>query len=56
MKLIRSVVDPEKLDHIKAELAKLCVLGITLTTVLDHVPQKERTLVVWRARRFTSRY
>ena len=56
MKLIRSVVDPDKVDHIRQALAKMQVLGITLTNVRDHVPQKIQTLVVWRARRFTSSF
>jgi nitrogen regulatory protein P-II 1 len=56
MKLIRSVVDPEKVDHIKAALEKLHVSGITLTNVRDHVPQKVQTVLVWRARRFTSSF
>ena len=56
MKLIRSVVDPDKVDHIKKALSKLDVSGITLTEVRDHVPEKVQTLVVWRAQRFTSSF
>ena len=56
MKLIRSVVDPDRVDHIRQALAKLHVLGITLTSVKDHVPQKIQTIVVWRAQRFTSSF
>src|SRR5437868_9108728 len=56
MKLIRSVVDPTRVDQIKNALSKLNVSGITLTDVRDHVPQKIQTLVVWRARRFTSSF
>jgi nitrogen regulatory protein P-II 1 len=56
MKLIRSVVDPDKVDHIKDALDKLHVSGITLTHVRDHIPQQAQTVIVWRSRRFTSSF
>lgn len=56
MKLIRSVVDPNRVDQIHKALSDLHVSGITLTEVRDHVPQKVQTLVVWRAQRFTSSF
>jgi nitrogen regulatory protein PII len=51
MKLIRSVVHPDKVDAVKAALGKLDVLWLTVTQVCDHNPQKTHTMV-WRGRRF----
>ena len=56
MKLIRSVVDPDKVDPIKNALVDLEVFGITLTDVRDYVPQKLQTVIVWRGRRVTSNF
>jgi len=56
MKLIRSVVNPDKVDPIKNALVDLEVFGITLTDVRDYVPQKLQTVIVWRGRRVTSNF
>jgi nitrogen regulatory protein P-II 1 len=56
MKLIRSVVDPRRVDHIKEALGKLHVFGITLTEVREHVPESVQTVLVWRSHRFTSSF
>lgn len=56
MKLIRSVVNPEKVEGIREALAKMDVSGLTLTEVRDHVPQQVQTVMVWRGRRLTTSF
>jgi nitrogen regulatory protein P-II 1 len=51
MKLIRSVIHPDKVDEVKAALNKAAVSWLTVTQVCDHNPQKTHTMV-WRGRRF----
>jgi nitrogen regulatory protein P-II 1 len=50
MKLIRSVIHPDKLDEVKAALGEIDVLWLTMTHVCDHTPLKKHT-VVWRGYR-----
>jgi nitrogen regulatory protein P-II 1 len=56
MKLIRSVVNPGKVDGIKEALAKLDVSGLTLIEVRDHVPGKVQTILVWRGHTFKTSF
>jgi nitrogen regulatory protein PII len=50
MKLIRSVVHPDKADAVKAALSQVAVSWLTMTQVCDHNPRKAHT-IVWRGRR-----
>ena len=52
MKLISSMVRPERLDVIKAELRNLDVLAFSVFQVQDHSPQDHGTMV-WRAHEYT---
>lgn len=45
MKLIKSIVRPNKVDEVKDALAKLNVSGITVTEVRGHGKQKGHTAV-----------
>lgn len=45
MKLIKSVVRPNKVDEVKDALAKLNVSGITVTEVRGHGKQKGHTAI-----------
>jgi nitrogen regulatory protein P-II 1 len=51
MKLISGVVRPDKVDDIKAALEQVQVLGMTVTEVRDHWPQKHGT-TVWRGHEY----
>jgi nitrogen regulatory protein PII len=51
MKLIRSVIHPDKVEEVKAALSKVDVLWLTVTQVSDHNPSKPHTLM-WRGRKF----
>ena len=45
MKLIKSIVRPNKVDEVKDALAKLNVSGVTVTEVRGHGKQKGHTAV-----------
>ena len=45
MKLIKSIVRPNKVDEVKDALAKLGVSGITVTEVRGHGKQKGHTAI-----------
>jgi nitrogen regulatory protein P-II 1 len=47
MKLIRSVIDPAKIDEVKAALREIDVAWLTMTQVSDHTPLKKHT-ITWR--------
>ena len=47
MKLIRSVIHPDKADAVKAALSKVAVSWLTVTQVCDHNPLKRHT-ITWR--------
>jgi nitrogen regulatory protein P-II 1 len=51
MKLISGIVRPDKVDDIKAALGQVQVLGMTVTEVRDHWPQKHET-TVWRGHEY----
>ena len=51
MKLIRSVIHPDKVEHVKAALGKLDVSWLTLTQVCDHNPRTPHTMT-WRGHKF----
>ena len=51
MKLIRSVIHPDKVEDVKAALTKADVSWLTVTQVCDHNPQQAHTMM-WRGRRF----
>ena len=52
MKLITSMVRPERVDAIKGELRTLDVQAISVAQVQDHSPQNHGTMV-WRAHEYT---
>ena len=52
MKLISSVVRPEKVDVIKAALNNVNVLALTVSLVHDYAPQKHET-TVWKGHDYT---
>ena len=52
MKLIKSIVRPNKVDEVKEALAKLNVSGMTVTEVRGHGRQKGHT-EVYRGREYT---
>jgi nitrogen regulatory protein P-II 1 len=52
MKLISSIVRPEKVEVIKTALSKVNLLALTVTQVHDYAPQQHET-TVWRAREYT---
>jgi nitrogen regulatory protein PII len=45
MKLIKSIVRPNKVDEVKEALAKLSILGMTVTEVRGHGKQKGHTAI-----------
>ena len=45
MKLIRSIIRPNKVDEVKDALAKLNIAGMTVTEVRGHGKQKGHTAV-----------
>ena len=45
MKLIKSIVRPNKVDEVKDALAKLSVSGVTVTEVRGHGKQKGHTAI-----------
>lgn len=47
MKLIRSVVHPDKVDHVQKALKTINVAWLTVTHVADHHP-RNRHQMVWR--------
>ena len=51
MKLIRSVIHPDKVEAVKAALTEAQVSWLTVTQVCDHHPHKTHTMT-WRGRRF----
>ena len=51
MKLIRSVIHPDKIELVKEALKKMEVSWLTVTRVLDHNPSKPHTMA-WRGRLF----
>jgi nitrogen regulatory protein P-II 1 len=52
MKLISSIVRPEKVEIIKTALSKVNLLALTVTQVHDYAPQQHDS-TVWRAREYT---
>jgi nitrogen regulatory protein P-II 1 len=51
MKLIRSVIHPDKIDQVKEALKTVEVSWLTTSQVSDHNPSKPHTMT-WRGRRF----
>ncbi len=51
MKLISSMVRPEKLDDVKKALTQLRVHGLTVAEVRDHSPQRHETKM-WLGREY----
>ena len=51
MKLIRSVIHPDKIDQVKAALSEAAVAWLTVTQVCDHNPMKPHRMM-WRGREF----
>ena len=51
MKIIRSVIHPDKIDQVKAALSAADVSWLTVTQVCDHNPSKPHTMM-WRGRKF----
>ena len=51
MKLIKSIVRPNKVDEVKAALEKLQISGMTVTEVRGHGKQKGHT-AVYRGREY----
>jgi nitrogen regulatory protein P-II 1 len=51
MKRISSIVRLDKVDAVKAALARLNVVGLTVGEVQDHAPQQHET-TVWRGREY----
>jgi nitrogen regulatory protein P-II 1 len=51
MKLIRSVIHPDKIEQVREALKKMEVSWLTVTQVSDHNPSKTHTMS-WRGRRF----
>jgi len=47
VKLIRSVIRPNKIDDLKAALCRVNVLGLTVSEVSDHGPHNWQS-VAWR--------
>ena len=45
MKLIKSIVRPNKVDEVKEALAKLSIAGMTVTEVRGHGKQKGHTAI-----------
>ena len=45
MKLIKSIVRPNKVDEVKEALAKLSISGMTVTEVRGHGKQKGHTAI-----------
>lgn len=52
MKLIKSIVRPNKVDDIKDALAKLKIAGMTVTEVRGHGRQKGHT-AIYRGKEYT---
>ena len=52
MKLISSVVRPDKLDDIRLGLRRVNVFMITAAQVVDHAPQNHGT-TVWKGHEYT---
>jgi nitrogen regulatory protein PII len=52
MKLVKSIVRPNKLDDIKDALAKLNIAGMTVTEVRGHGRQKGHT-AIYRGKEYT---
>ena len=52
MKLIKSIVRPNKVDDIKDALAKLSISGMTVTEVRGHGRQKGHT-AIYRGKEYT---
>jgi nitrogen regulatory protein PII len=52
MKLISSLVRPERVDSIKVGLGRVNVFAITVAEVRDHAPQKHET-TVWLGHEYT---
>lgn len=50
MKLISSLVRPDKVDAVKAALEEMNVLALTVADTRDHSPQ-ERETIVWMGQR-----
>jgi nitrogen regulatory protein P-II 1 len=51
MKLISSLVRPDRVDGIKEGLRRVNVFAITVAEVRDHAPQEHET-AVWRGREY----
>ena len=51
MKLIRSIIHPDKVDQVKKALGDLAVSWLTVTQVADHNPSRPHTMV-WRGHRY----
>jgi len=52
MKLISSLVRPDKVNNVKQALAKVGVYGLKLWNMHDHAPQKHDT-TVWRGHEYS---
>jgi len=52
MKLISSIVRPEKVDVIRAALYRINVFGLTVAQVHDYAPQEHET-TVWKGHEYT---
>ena len=52
MKLVKSIVRPNKVDDIKDALAKLSISGMTVTEVRGHGRQKGHT-AIYRGKEYT---
>jgi nitrogen regulatory protein P-II 1 len=53
MKLISSLVRPQKVDDIKTELGKINVFAVTVAEVRDYAPQRHET-TVWRGHEYSN--
>ena len=53
MKLISSLVRPDKVDEIRLALRSVNVVTITLAQIVDHTPQNHGT-TVWKGHEYTS--
>ena len=52
MKLLKSIVRPNKVDEVKDALAKLSISGMTVTEVRGHGKQKGHT-AIYRGKEYT---
>jgi nitrogen regulatory protein P-II 1 len=52
MKLISSVIRPEKIEAVREALRKVNVCGLTVSDARDHTPQRQET-TVWHGREYS---